>query len=194
MLTATGRAVRHSAAWEPVRRWDGNVVEWFDSTRGARSNALTMIGTRAADTESAVALTAVGMLVLARRRGVEHPVARWRDPLALGLCVVGQLLIYLASAALVARPRPPVPHLDKEPPTASFPSGHTSAAVAVYGGTAVLLHRRLGRRAVPLCAAATALPLIVGTSRVARGMHYPTDVAAGAISGAIWSAVVLCTL
>ena len=37
------------------------------------------------------------------------------------------------------RPRPGVERLDASPPTSSFPSGHTSAAVALYIGMALLL-------------------------------------------------------
>ena len=44
------------------------------------------------------------------------------------------------------RPRPPaVPRLDAAPPTSSFPSGHTAAAVVLAGGLAWIVLRRWGR-------------------------------------------------
>ena len=41
---------------------------------------------------------------------------------------------------LVDRARPPVVHrLDTAPPTSSFPSGHTAAAVVLYVGLALIV-------------------------------------------------------
>ena len=37
-----------------------------------------------------------------------------------------------------------------------------------------------------------AVPLTIAGSRVYRGMHYPTDVLAGVLLGAIWLTVVIC--
>ena len=34
--------------------------------------------------------------------------------------------------------------------------------------------------------------MLIAVSRVYRGMHYPTDVLAGALLGAIWLTVVIC--
>ena len=68
---------------------------------------------------------------------------------------------------------------------ASYYSGHTAASVAVYCGVALLLTawiRRTGVR-VLIWAVAVALPIAVGCSRMYRGMHHPTDVAAGALVG-----------
>ena len=42
--------------------------------------------------------------------------------------------------------------------------------------------------AVIVCAA---VPLTIAGSRVYRGMHYPTDVLAGALLGAIWLSIVI---
>ena len=42
--------------------------------------------------------------------------------------------------------------------------------------------------AVVICAA---VPLLIAGSRVYRGMHYPTDVLAGMLLGAIWLTVVI---
>jgi undecaprenyl-diphosphatase len=39
-----------------------------------------------------------------------------------------------------------------------------------------------------------AIPVFVGLSRVYRGMHFVSDVIAGAIAGGLWLAVVLVVL
>ena len=40
----------------------------------------------------------------------------------------------------------PVPRLDQAPPTSSFPSGHTAAAVALYGCVALVVLRQMANR------------------------------------------------
>ncbi|GGV22578.1 phosphatase PAP2 family protein [Streptomyces spectabilis] len=61
------------------------------------------------------------------------------------------------------------------PRSASFPSGHTASAAAFATAVGVVLPAA----AVPLGALAAA----VGYSRVHTGVHYPGDVAAGAVLG-----------
>ena len=39
-----------------------------------------------------------------------------------------------------------------------------------------------------------AIPIVVGLSRLYRGMHFPSDVLFGAIGGALWLTVVITTL
>jgi membrane-associated phospholipid phosphatase len=98
--------------------------------------------------------------------------------------------------ATVHRPRPPVVRLDVAPPTSSYPSGHTAAAVALYGCIAILVFWIYSRRpatrvaVVVLCC----IPVVVGMSRLYRGMHYPSDVLAGALTGGLWLLLVITTL
>ena len=104
------------------------------------------------------------------------------------MAILGELFIFLLVTNTVHRQRPPVPRLDPAPPTSSFPSGHTAAAMALYGCLAIVLlrqmtHRRLARVLAVLC---FCVPPIVAVSRVYRGMHYPTDVLFGAIGGGLW--------
>ena len=79
--------------------------------------------------------------------------------------------------------------------TSSYPSGHTGAAVCLYGGIAILLLWLYGARpGVKLAAAALwCVPVAVALSRVYRGMHYPSDVLAGALLGGLWLSLVLST-
>ena len=64
----------------------------------------------------------------------------------------------------------------------SFPSGHAGGAFAVAGGLAGELPRYTGLSH----AAATA----IGLARLPRNAHYPTDVVAGALVGAVSAALV----
>lgn len=62
----------------------------------------------------------------------------------------------------------------------SFPSGHSQNAVVVYGGIPAYLKKNRITLAL-----AVILPLLIGISRFSLGVHYPTDVFAGWILGAV---------
>ena len=118
---------------------------------------------------------------------------RWRPVLVIVTALVGEVLIFLATTALVGRPRPPVPHLDATlPPTSSFPSGHTAAAICLYGAIAALVLRgtRAWWRWLVLCAAVL-LVVAVALARLYRAAHHPTDVLASVAFAIPWLLVTL---
>ncbi|MFF6772517.1 phosphatase PAP2 family protein [Streptomyces sp. NPDC012637] len=108
----------------------------------------------------------------------------------VGAVAVASAVGNLLGKRLVRRPRP-----DREaarvtvdrhvpmPSSASFPSGHTASAVAFATAVGVVLPPA----AVPLGVLACA----VGYSRVHTGVHYPGDVAAGAVLGLASAATAL---
>jgi undecaprenyl-diphosphatase len=65
----------------------------------------------------------------------------------------------------------------------SFPSGHAMASAAAYGAVAVLVAREFPARAPIAFAAAAALSLLIGISRIYLGVHWMTDVLAGWAAG-----------
>lgn len=71
----------------------------------------------------------------------------------------------------------------------SFPSGHSANAAALTTSVALIFRKRI------LTVTAIVLPLLVGLSRFALGVHYPTDVLAGWVLGYGMSFLVpwLCT-
>ncbi|MBG0562130.1 phosphatase PAP2 family protein [Actinoplanes aureus] len=108
----------------------------------------------------------------------------WREPLFLCLAVTAQALVFYFTTVAIDRPRPAVQRLDESPPTSSFPSGHTSAAVALYIGLAVLLAGMARHTWVKaLCWALVLVPIGVALARMYRGMHHPSDVVAAFING-----------
>ena len=170
--------------------WEDRVTQWFVLHRTPRLDALSDLGSYLAETVTCIALLIVMVVVLRVWLG------RWRESGALFAVIVGELLVFLVVTALVNRPRPDVPHLDVAPPTSSFPSGHTGAAVAFYGCLAVIMLRQLrpGWFAATITTVMCLVPMIVGVSRVYRGMHHPTDVLFGVVGGGLWLALVLTTL
>lgn len=161
---------------------DEKISQWFAAHRTPTLDTLTHYGTLLSDTFTAIALSMVLVIVMRWWLG------RWRESIGIAVAILGELFIFLLVTNTVDRPRPPVPRLDAAPPTSSFPSGHTAAAVALYGCLAVIVLRQLANRRAAWIIALLCwcVPVIVGTSRVYRGMHYPSDVVFGAFGGGAW--------
>ncbi len=152
------------------------------------------------------------LLVLARTRGhapaVERAVALYsrlgeHSALWLAIGVAGGLAdrsragewrrarrtvlgVYAVNTAIkfaVRRPRPQIPGLPPLQGTTtglSFPSAHAATSFA-----GALVYRRLGLPAAPLYGLAGSM----AASRVYLGVHYPTDILAGALLGTALASV-----
>jgi membrane-associated phospholipid phosphatase len=161
-----------------VGRWDDSVNRWLVDHRVAWLNHVTAGGTFIANTIPVIGvalLVSIGFL-LARR---------WREPLFLISALALEFVIFLTANKLIDRDRPNVLRLDSTPSTASYPSGHIAATIAVWGGLAIIVMACTRRRVPRLAAflAAAVLAVLVGFARVYRGMHHVTDVVAGAALG-----------
>ena len=135
---------------------------------------------------SLIAFTAgLGIVIVAAGCLMRLACHRWREALFLFAALLAQGVIYKLTSQIVARPRPAVLQLDGFPPLRSFISGHTSAAVALYGGIAVVLATHSRRRALTVFwwVILLVIPVAVAFSRVYRGMHHPSDVAASFLCG-----------
>jgi undecaprenyl-diphosphatase len=111
----------------------------------------------------------LGMAVDRRNR------VRWRRAI---LAVLTAQLTSSAIKVAIGRPRPVIdslPHLISTPTGLSFPSSHASGSFAAARAYAPLVG------ALPVYLAATTM----GLSRIHLGVHYPSDVAAGAALGSI---------
>lgn len=73
--------------------------------------------------------------------------------------------------------------------TASFPSGHALSASVVYLTLGAMLARAEPKRRLKfyLLTIAFCLTVLVGTSRIYLGVHWPSDVLAGWTFGAAWA-------
>lgn len=192
VLVGAGLLVTHGPLSGPIGRWDAHISSWLVARRTPGLNTATVIGSGLGMTEVIVGLELIAVIVLA----IVH---RWRDLGFLLLAVSLEAAVALASSTIVDRPRPRVIRLDIVPPTKSFPSGHTAAAIALYLGLAILTTPHVQHRVVRavIWAIAGLIPVFVGISRVYRGMHHATDVLGSVLLGtlALWLAwlVVACT-
>jgi undecaprenyl-diphosphatase len=112
-----------------------------------------------------------------------------RNALFVLLASAGGWLLNDLLKALFARPRPSVvPHL-REVMSLSFPSGHAMASAAIFLTLGALLMRVAQNRITKFYCMAIAMfaTLLVGSTRVYLGVHYPTDVLAGWLIGISWA-------
>ena len=176
VFIGVGLLVTHQLS--ALTRWDDNVVRSFADNRTSSLNRWTDYATRVADTFGILIVLVVAVIVLLLFR------RRW-DALFIGLVLCLELATFLTVNAVVGRPRPSGPRLGSLPSTSSFPSGHTAAMVALYGGLALLISARLRSRIVGFAAWLFAIvaAAAIGLARVYCGMHHPSDVIAGALLG-----------
>jgi membrane-associated phospholipid phosphatase len=133
-------------------------------------------------------VSAVAAYLLARRR-------RHAEALLIVLAFVGAEVLSYALKLGFRRDRPFFTDPLATETTFSFPSGHATVSLAVYGALAVVLSRHLRGRArlAPLAAAALLVSLI-GFSRLYLGVHFLTDVLAGFSAGMAWLAFCVVAL
>lgn len=127
------------------------------------------------------ALTVVAAVYLAFTR-------RMRAALLLFIVFGGRLLVELQKV-FVDRNRPGVNEHLEAVHSMSFPSGHAANAMITYVAIALLVPVRQRNRAIAV-GLGFAAALQVGWSRVALGVHWPTDVIGGWAFGLLW--IMIC--
>lgn len=110
--------------------------------------------------------------------------------LVLLLSSLGAWVVELGLKSAFQRPRPNLEWL-VDVHGYSFPSGHATVAVAIYGTLGYLMwHASKSSIARRLWATGMGLlAILMGASRVYLGVHYPSDVLAGFAIGSIWAII-----
>ncbi|EXF43932.1 PAP2 family protein/DedA family protein [Pseudomonas sp. BAY1663] len=162
--------------WPHLKELDEGLLAVIQGERSALLGRLMVVVTRAGDFHTQLwAGVLLGALLLLSRQ--------WRAALFAILTLLGTALANGALKAAFARVRPEV--LMEPLSSYSFPSGHSSAAFAFFLTLGVLAGRGQPPRLrlawlLLACLPATAIAL----SRVYLGVHWATDVTAGALLAA----------
>lgn len=122
---------------------------------------------------------ALGYLLLIRKYGLA---------LLLLAAEAGGMIISSLLKAGFDRQRPDLDHAARVF-TSSFPSAHATLSAVTFLTLGALLTRVNADRGVKVyfLGVAVALTMLVGTSRVYLGVHYPSDVLAGWCIGSAWA-------
>jgi membrane-associated phospholipid phosphatase len=146
--------------------------EWLSQT----FYALTQLGTR----EAVFAIGGLATIVFLYRRRYTAVLAFWLTMAGVGLSVQ-------YGKKIISRDRPTEVAFYPEH-NFSFPSGHATTSIALWGilayfGYRHLDHRRQRRLTI---LASGILILMIGFSRIYLGVHFLSDVLAGFLLGAMW--------
>lgn len=131
-----------------------------------------------------VAATILYLLILGRARSAAFVL----------VAVGGGQLLSMVLKLGIERPRPELVSHIVEVYTPSFPSGHAMLAAVTYLTLGAMLARIVPGRLtkVYVLGLAVLITLLVGSSRLYLGVHWPSDVLAGWCAGFAWA--VLCWL
>ena len=185
LLAGLGMLVRTLASETSVLGWDHGVVAVLAEHRNTALTAVLdvfgEVGNTLAVVTAAVIVAALALAVFRSRRPVVF----------LAVALLGEITLFLTTAAVVDRDRPRVAHLNPDlPPTASFPSGHVAASLTLYASTAALVWAATRRLRYRLPAAALLLvPVLVAAQRLYAGAHHPTDIVGSVLLACVWTAV-----
>jgi len=170
-------AIPFSIAQSGLQRFDDNTLEYLEAHRTPGQTKAWLFISNTNDYMN-VAIPA-GLLVAGI---IDHNPDMRQNALYVATSTATTFLLNTLIKKLVRRPRPFISnvHLTAvyQPSSTSFPSGHTSSAFS--SATALV-------RAYPkwyVIAPAFLWSGAVGYSRMYLGVHYPTDVTAGALLGA----------
>lgn len=154
-----------------------------ESLAGRRTDAwddLSRWGSTLAGITTEIVVTAVVITVMLRRW------RRWREPLLVAIALMLEASCFLVVALVVGRDRPDVPHLDDPPIASSFPSGHTASAMT-YGTFVIIVFLSTRKWWPRILSVVLTLAVVatVGLARMYRGVHFLSDVTAGALLGLV---------
>ena len=159
------------------QNWDLDLLKHINLERNR-----SLDGTFRLVTNSASPVTFGTPVVMCVTGLIKHDTLLLRNSLYIGSSVAVSAIITTIAKYAINRPRPfeRYPYIEKESSgrSPSFPSGHTSDAFAVATSVSLTYPRWYIIGPSFLWASA------VGYSRMDLGVHYPSDVLAGAIVGA----------
>ena len=170
-----------------ISAFDASLGELIVSWREPGLTAIMRGATWSANRLTITALVLTSVAVLIWR-------CDYREALLLALVVASGTALGAIAKRVTERPRPPaVASLVELPPSFSFPSGHTLAALLVWTLIAIVV-LRVGRESWTKALAVAGgllLVMLVGLSRVYLGVHWPSDVLASWLMGVGWLALTL---
>ncbi len=168
--------------WAPLRSFDTAAVDTFNAALDGRPlvvDALHLL-TNLGGSETAWLLLPVAVVWLLVRRVPDLA-------LYVAVTAIGSAILSFGTKELVERVRPVVDIPVASAAGHSFPSGHAMGATTTYGVLLLVFLPVIAQRwRRPLIGAAVFVVLLVGVTRVALGVHYPSDVLGGWLMGLLW--------
>ncbi|MFN3431219.1 MAG: phosphatase PAP2 family protein [Candidatus Sericytochromatia bacterium] len=167
-------------------RFDREVILAWHAQAHPVWDQLALVAAAVGDVPAIVALGALFGAYLARRR-------LYADLAGLAAAVIGGGVLTFALKAAFRQPRPALFEQLVHEVTYSFPSGHSLMSFCLFGYFGAWLVSRQPRSAWRWLVAVGLVGLAAGiaASRVYLGVHWPSDVIAGAIAATCWLSICL---
>ena len=162
------------------RAFDRSALLWIHSTFPGWLDGPMRIVTALGYYWFVLALLVV-VVVLFYRRG-------WKlSAILLIVSTAGSAVLTTVLKSVFQRARPELFDSGYDASFYSFPSGHATVAVGLYGMlTLVLAYRLRGTARWAVVVSGILVVLLIGFSRLYLGVHYPTDIVAGYLAALLW--------
>jgi len=166
---------------EPVARLDREILEWLAAGRTVELDRIFTYVSQAGSSFLLLPLLFVITFIISMRNHVQEGIFLVSS--FFGISALNNLFKHV-----IARPRPNLfPAVIDMPAGFSFPSAHAVQITAFVISLLIVLKALTGARWFILSMAVGALLIsLVCLSRLYLQVHYPTDVAAGFLTGLFW--------
>jgi len=172
--------------WQHLRSLDEGIMTLVQEHRQPYLNSVAVIITRLGDFRTQLVAAIILIVLLGAMR-------QWRGMFFSLGSLLGTAVANGTLKNLLARARPDI--LAEPLTTYSLPSGHSSASFAFFLTLGILVSRGQFPRVRLTWLAVAALPaLTIATTRVYLGVHWPTDVLAGALLAGSFCALSLAVM
>lgn len=164
---------------DPLVLADGAIYHALQNLRTGPGDAVMIAITEIGDTEVVVAITIIVFLRLIWGRA-------WRAAIYWIVAIAGASALNTAIKLVLHRARP-VESLYSGWSAFSFPSGHSTVNMVLYGFLAFLIARTVRPMwRIPLASGAAILIFLIAFSRIYLGAHWFSDVLGGLAFGSAW--------
>ncbi|WKA56428.1 phosphatase PAP2 family protein [Planococcus shixiaomingii] len=170
-----------------LRKFDETIIGFFNSVANSTLDMFFLVITELGSVRFLTALSVLTLLLLWFKAKDKWGI------LFFVIAVGGGSLLTLLLKNLYDRRRPSI-NESIDAVGYSFPSGHSMGSLLFYGfiGYFAVRSRLKKRVKVLILIILAVLVVLIGTSRIYLGAHFPSDVIAGYIAGTIW--LILCLL
>ena len=159
--------------------WDAPIILAIHQLSNPILDAIMWLVTQTGEIGAVLVVLIAAIWFVRHQRGV--------DGLAIVVSLCGAAALNAVLKLIFARPRPSLFPPIVKVSGFSFPSGHVTAAVAVYGFLAVVLWRE---RRYGWAIFSGFWVLVVAISRIYLGAHYPSDTLGAMVFTSLWLLVV----